>query len=57
MTWEQIEKEFQRQVRLCSGIGVERMLEIVHEHWQSDRALWMNRVEKERYFKSLEETN
>ena len=31
MTQEQIEKEFRRQVRLCSGIGFEKQLQIVLE--------------------------
>lgn len=36
MTYEQIEREFIRQVHLCSGIGVERQLEIVARQWKGE---------------------
>ena len=35
MTDEQIVKEFKRQVRLCSGIGQAKMLEVVREFYES----------------------
>ena len=34
LSYEQIEAEFQRQARLCSGIGAERQLEIVSQFWE-----------------------
>jgi len=33
MTFEQIESEFQRQIRLCSGIGAEDQLRLVARFW------------------------
>ena len=33
LTYEQIDKEFQRQVRLCRGLGKNRMQQIVAEQF------------------------
>ena len=33
LTNEQIEKEFERQVRLCSGIGKDKMYEIIEKQF------------------------
>lgn len=33
---KQIDHEFRRQVYLCSGLGRERMLEIVNQHFDDE---------------------
>ena len=37
MTDDQITTEFRRQVRLCSGIGKDKMLEIVNSQFGEER--------------------
>lgn len=37
---EQIEKEFERQVRLCSGIGLEKMLTVVEKQFNAPKHHW-----------------
>ena len=45
LTNEQIESEFKRQVRLCSGVGEKRMLEIVTEQFGSQVTYFPELVE------------
>lgn len=42
LTEEQIENEFRRQVKLCSGIGHAKQLKILREFWKKQNPeSWM----------------
>ena len=47
LSYEEIERLFQREVRMCSGLGYERMHEIVDEYFHQEYKLWEKGEEKE----------